>query len=316
MKQSLFLFLLSISFFVGFSACTEDDDAPVEQTIVGVAQGNANLSILVEALTYTDLVSVLNGTDQYTVFAPTNAAFTALLTTLGVSKVTDVNKATLKSILLYHVVSGEVKSSAITTGYVKSVSPFGTTTSNLSLYVVKDASGVTINNGAKVTTADVEASNGVVHVVDKVITIPNVVNHALNNPNFSTLVAALTRTDLLVDYVSILSGVGPFTVFAPTNAAFTALLTELGAANLNAIDANTLNKVLQYHVISGANVVSSALTNGQQVTTFQGQKFTIGLTGGAKITDASNRVSNIIVVDVQGSNGVIHAIDKVLLPVL
>lgn len=316
MKQSLFLFLLSISFFIGFSACTEDDDAPVEQTIVGVAQGNANLSILVEALTYTDLVGVLNGTDQYTVFAPTNAAFTALLTTLGVSKVTDVNKATLKSILLYHVVGGEVKSSAITTGYVKSVSPFGTTTSNLSLYVVKDANGVTINNGVKVTTADVEAKNGVVHVVDKVITIPTVVNHALNNPNFSSLVAALTRTDLLVDYVNILSGAGPFTVFAPTNAAFTALLTELGVANLNAIDANTLNQVLQYHVVSGANVVSTSLTNGQQVTTFQGQKFTIGTTGGAKITDARNRVSNIVVVDVQGSNGIIHAIDKVLLPVL
>jgi uncharacterized surface protein with fasciclin (FAS1) repeats len=316
MKQSFFLFLLSFSLLLGIGACSKTDDPPAEKTIVGVAQGNADLSILVDALTYTDLVGALNGTDQYTVFAPTNAAFTALLATLGKSKVTDIDKATLKSILLYHVVSGEVKSSAITTGYVKSISPFGTTTSNLSLYVVKDASGVTINNGAKVTTADVEASNGVVHVVDKVITLPTVVNHALNNPNFSTLVAALTRTDLLVDYVNILSGTGPFTVFAPTNAAFTALLTELGVANLNAIDANTLNKVLQYHVVSGANVVSSSLTNGQQVTTFQGQKFTIGLTGGAKITDASNRVSNIVVVDVQGSNGIIHAIDKVLLPVL
>ena len=314
MKQSFFLLLLSFSLMLAIGACSKTEETPAQKTIVGVAQGNADLSILVEALTYTDLVGALNGTDKYTVFAPTNAAFTALLATLGKAKVTDVDKATLKSILLYHVVSGEVKSSAITTGYVKSISPFGTTTSNLSLYVVKDASGVKINNGAKVTTADVTASNGVVHVVDKVITLPNVVNHALNNPNFSTLVAALTRTDLLVDYVNILSGTGPFTVFAPTNAAFTALLTELGVANLNAIDAATLNKVLQYHVVSGANVVSSSLTNGQQVTTFQGQKFTIGLTGGAKITDAKNRVSNIVVVDVQGSNGIVHAIDKVLLP--
>jgi uncharacterized surface protein with fasciclin (FAS1) repeats len=204
MKQSLFLLLLSISLMLGIGACSKTEDTPAQKTIVGVAQGNADLSILVDALTYTDLVGALNGTDKYTVFAPTNAAFTSLLATLGVSKVTDIDKATLKSILLYHVVSGEVSSSAITTGYVKSISPFGTTTSNLSLYVVKDASGVKINNGAKVTTADVTASNGVVHVVDKVITIPNVVNHALNNPNFSTLVAALTRTDLLVDYVLML----------------------------------------------------------------------------------------------------------------
>ncbi|MBU6343539.1 MAG: fasciclin domain-containing protein [Bacteroidetes bacterium] len=317
MKQfRLLLSLLAISGLVMFTSCDKTDEPAPTPTITATAQANANLSILVDALVYTDLANTLNGTDKFTVFAPTNAAFTALLSTLGVSKVTDIDKNTLKSILLYHVVSGTVKAADITTGYVKSVSPFGTTSSFLSLYVTKDANGVSINNGAKVTTADVIASNGVVHVIDKVLTIPSVVNHALNNPNFSSLVAAITRPDLLVDYVGILSGAGPFTVFAPTNAAFSALLTELGAPNLNAIDANTLNKVLQYHVVNGANVLSSALTEGQQVTTFQGQKFTISLSGGAKIKDANNRISNIVVVDVQGSNGVVHAIDKVILPVL
>lgn len=97
---------------------------------------------------------------------------------------------------------------------------------------------------------------------------------------------------------------------------FTALLTELGAANLAAIDAATLNKVLQYHVVSGANVLAGSLTEGQQPTTYQGGKFTIGLSGGAKITDLNNRVSKIIITDVQGTNGVVHAIDKVLLPTL
>lgn len=319
MKKLLFILFCAMSAVLTFTACNGTDDDPVvaaPKTIAELAQSTSDLSTLVDALVYTDLVSVLNGKDAYTVFAPTNAAFSTLLASLGASKVTDVDKATLKSILLYHVVPGTVKSSAITTGYVKSASPYGTTTSNLSLYIVKDAAGVTINKGAKVTTADVEASNGVVHIVDKVITLPTVVNHALNNPNFSSLVDALTRTDLLVDYVSILSGAGPFTVFAPTNAAFAALLTELNVPNLAAIDANTLNKVLQYHVVANANVVSSSLTNGQQVPTFQGEKFTINLTGGAKITDVNDRISNIIVVDVQGSNGIVHAIDKVLLPTL
>jgi len=160
----------------------------------------------------------------------------------------------------------------------------------------------------------VSASNGVVHIIDKVILTPTVVNQALNNPNFSTLVAALTRSDLGVDYVTLLSGTGPFTVFAPTNAAFTALLTELGFANLNAIPAATLNAVLQYHVVNGANVRSTQLTNQQVVTTFGGGAFKVDLTGGAKIVDAKNRISNIIATDVQGANGVVHAIDKVILP--
>lgn len=314
MKKFLLGTMLALSAVFSVTACKDDEETP--KNIVELAQGDANLSILVEAVVYAELAATLSGTTEYTVFAPTNAAFTALLQSLGKAKITDVDKATVRAILLNHVVAGEVKSSAITTGYVKSASPFGTTTSTLSLYIVKSAAGVTINKDVNVTTADVDASNGVVHVVDKVIALPTIVNHALNNPNFSTLVAALTRADLGVDYVTLLSGAGPFTVFAPTNDAFTALLTELGAANLAAIDAVTLNKVLQYHVVSGANVLAATLTEGQQPTTYQGGKFTIGLSGGAKITDLNNRVSKIIITDVQGTNGVVHAIDKVLLPTL
>ncbi len=314
MKKFLFSTMVALSAVFTVTACKDDDEQI--KNIVELAQSDANLSILVEAVVYADLAATLSGTTEYTVFAPTNAAFTSLLQTLGVSKITDVDKATVKAILLNHVVAGEVKSGAITTGYVKSASPFGATTSTLSLYITKTTAGVTINKDVNVTTADVDASNGVVHVVDKVIALPTVVNHALNNPNFSTLVAALTRADLGVDYVTLLSGTGPFTVFAPTNDAFTALLTELGAANLAAIDAATLNKVLQYHVVSGANVLAGSLTEGQQPTTYQGGKFTIGLSGGAKITDLNNRVSKIIITDVQGTNGVVHAIDKVLLPTL
>ncbi len=115
--------------------------------------------------------------------------------------------------------------------------------------------------------------------------------------------------------VSTLNGTGPFTVFAPTNAAFTSLLDELDVTTgLPGIGASTLESVLKYHVVAGANVLAGSLTEGQIVTTFLDQTFKIGLTGGPKITDASTRVSNIIVTDVQASNGVIHVIDKVLLP--
>lgn len=307
---SLFMALCAVSFF---AACKDEDETPKAKNIVELAQVDANLSTLTAALQRADLVTTLSGTGPFTVFAPTNAAFSDLLKALNFSKLEDVPVATLKSILLYHVVSGDVRAAQINTGYVNSLSPFGSSTATVSLYIEK-GTGVKINKDVSVTTADVVASNGVVHVVDKVIVPPTVVNHALNNANFSSLVAALTRADLGVNYVQILSGTGPFTVFAPTNAAFTALLTELNLPNLAAIPVNTLNAVLQYHVVQGANVRAAQLSNGQQVTTFGGGKFTVNTTGGAKITDAKNRVSNIVVTDVQATNGVVHAIDKVILP--
>ena len=314
MRKFLFGSLLALSAVFTLTNCKDKETPP--GSIVEIAQGNPDLSILVDAVVYTDLVATLDGTTEFTVFAPTNAAFTSLLSTLGVAKVEDLPKETVTALLLYHVVPGTVMSSDITTGYVSSASPFGTTASNLSLYITKDNNGVTINDGVKVITPDVMASNGVVHVVDKVITLPTVVNQALNNPNFSTLVAALTRADLGVDYVTLLSGAGPFTIFAPTNDAFAALLTELNVSGLADIDAATLNKVLQYHVVNGANVTAGSLTEGQEVTTFAGGKFTISLVGGANITDANNRKTNIIATDVQATNGIIHAVDKVLLPTL
>lgn len=310
MKNLLFILSLTLSATVLFTACKDDDNDP--KSIVDLAKGNADLTILVDALVRADLATTLEGNGPFTVLAPTNAAFTSLLGTLGASSLNDIPVDQLKNILLNHVISGDVRSNALANGYVSTLAT-GPNNSPISLFV-DISSGVKFNNGAKVTTADIAASNGVVHVIDQVITIPTVVNTALNNPNFSTLVAALTRADLGVDYVTLLSGAGPFTVFAPTNAAFTALLTELNVTSLDDIPANTLNAVLQYHVVNGANVRSGQLTEGQQVTTFGTGKFTVGLTGGPKITDAKGRVSNITAVDVQASNGVVHAIDKVILP--
>ena len=314
MKKLIFSMFLALSAALSFTACKDNDDDP--KNIVQTAQATEDLSSLVAALTRAGLVDALNANGPFTVFAPTNAAFSAFLTANGFANLEAVPVDVLKQVLLNHVVNGEVRAAAVPTeGYVKTLATFGTTTNNLSVLAQRSAAGVvTINKDVKVTTADVLATNGVVHIVDKVIGLPTVVNHALNNANFTSLVAALTRADLGVDYVSILSGAGPFTVFAPTNAAFAALLTELNLPNLAAIPAATLNAVLQYHVVNGANVVASSLTNGQVVATFGGSNFTINLTGGAKIVDGQNRTTNIIITDVQGANGVVHAIDKVLLP--
>jgi uncharacterized surface protein with fasciclin (FAS1) repeats len=159
--------------------------------------------------------------------------------------------------------------------------------------------------------------------VDAVIGLPTVVTFAAaDTATFSTLVAALTREgDNITDFVNVLSGSGPFTVFAPTNDAFGDLLTELNLPNLAAIPESTLDPVLKYHVASG-NVLSSALTpNGvTNVSSILGATPTINITlpgtGGniANVTDGAGRSSGIIAVDVQAANGVIHVVNKVLLP--
>ena len=298
-------------------SCSDDDsnNMPQNNSIAAIASRTTQFSVLVDALERANLVTTLDGSGSFTVFAPTNTAFSNFLSANGFASLDDVPVATLREILLNHVVEGTNLSSNLSTGYVKTLGKGSASTSNtLSMYINVSTS-VMLNGVSTVTTADIMADNGVIHEVNAVIGLPTIVTHATANSNFSTLVTALTRNDQ-PDFVGILSGStnSPFTVFAPTNLAFGDLLTELGASSLDDIDQSTLENTLKYHVVAGANVLSTSLTNNMMVTTFQGQDFTVMTTGGAKITDANGRVSNIIATDVQCANGVIHVLDKVILP--
>ena len=323
LKLNFFAILIASLVFI--SSCNDDDDnvqpdnLPEEEMedeldITGIALSDDNFSSLVAALTKADLVTTLQGDGPFTVFAPTNDAFTTFLSDNGFAGLDDVPVDVLTQVLLNHVVSGKAMSTDLSAGYISTLATEATSKNNISL-LVDLSDGVMLNGTSKVTTADVMATNGVVHVVDAVIGVPNVVQKALANENFSILVAALTREDMDVDYVSILSGEGPFTVFAPTNDAFVNLLSELGAASLNDIPLETLKAVLNYHVIAGANVLSSSLSDGQEVIALNDGKFTINIESSSVfITDANGRDSNIVATDVQGGNGVIHVIDNVILP--
>jgi len=296
-------------------SCDNDDDMPTDNTITGIAKTNSNLTILVQALVKAELAGTLQGTGPFTVFAPTDAAFVAFLKTTPYATLNDVPKDVLTQILLNHVVSGAIKSTDLSTGYAKTLAKSATSGTNTMSIYVDVTSGVKLNGVAKVTTADVMASNGVIHVVDAVINLPTVVTHATANANFTSLVGALTKAGQ-PNFVSILSGTGPFTVFAPTNDAFTAFNTELAPGGIAGVSTANLTKVLQYHVVSG-NILAASLTEGQIVSTLQTpQTFTVQLAGGAKIKDVNNRISTIIATDVQCSNGVIHVLNKVLLPTL
>lgn len=303
MKKKISLLLLIPVFGISMlTACEKDsdDEDTTGKTVTEYAMSDKNFSILVQALTKANLADVLNGAGNFTVFAPTNDAFKALFAQLGVSGIDDLSAAALTPILLYHVLGAEEKSSMLTSGYYPTLSPAQGSYSTL---YVSTTSGVTVNKDAKVTVADVDVKNGVIHAIDRVLLPPTIVDVAIANGNFTILVQAVVKADL----AETLKGTGPFTVFAPTDAAFRALFTQLGVSGISDLTAAQLVPILKYHVVSG-NVRSSQLTAGN-VTTLNG---TIAVT--LTPAPALNGTSNIIATDVQASNGVIHVIDKVLLP--
>ena len=312
LKNFFFIGLLAFT-AISLTSCGDDDDNTdnTPQSIAALAQDTPDLSILVDALVRADLVSVLEGTGTYTVFAPTNAAFTQFLADNNFSSLDEVPVDVLTNILLNHVLGTMNKSTDLSNLYTTTLAT--AQGNNVSMYINTD-SGVRINGVSSVSTADIEASNGVIHIVDAVIGIPSVVTFATADPTFETLVAALTRSDLTTDFVSVLSGDGPFTVFAPTNGAFGDLLTELGISGLGDIDVATLDAVLKTHVIAGANVIDSQLVDGSTVTPISEAGLTVDLSSGAKLVDPRDRTIDIIATNVQAGNGVIHAINKVILP--
>ncbi|WP_396156892.1 fasciclin domain-containing protein [Flavobacterium sp.] len=322
--------LLSLTVF----SCSDDDDnAPAQQTITDIAVANPDLSILVTALTRTNLAGTLDGAGQFTVFAPTNAAFNTFFTSLGAGvNVNNVNVDVLKAVLLNHVIGSEIKSTVIPSAtYASTLSPINATTNapTITMFVQKAGATVTLNGGidskgAVVTTADVDASNGVIHIVNRVIQIPTLVDHVVDNPDFDTLQAVVTSTSgafgdqsAVLNALNGLTATAPGTLFAPNNAAFTAATTGTGFLTGTAVTAANVTRVLQYHVLAG-NVRSSAITTTLQSLPTQAMmpQLNVGvqLNPTAKITDTQNIVTDIILVDVQGSNGVIHGVTKVLRP--
>ena len=279
-------------------------------TIVDHAAGNPEFSSLVDALPQ-DFIDILSGDGPFTLFAPDNAAFTAF---------DNPNGNELTDILSNHVLVGSAAfSGGLVNGYVETFAK-NADGDGINAYISTN-SGVRINDQSSVTTADVVATNGVIHAVDAVIDVPTVVTLAAADPTFSSLVVALTDGTPSTDFVDILSGDGPFTVFAPTNGAFDDVLVFLGVDEITDIDENTLASVLTYHVSDAGNIRFSDLVNGDNtVPTLEGDDITVILpptdngVNIADIRDASAREGGIIAVDRQAGNGVIHVIDLVLLP--
>ncbi len=308
-RKNLFALLLTVGLAgtLLLTGCEKDDkEMEMPKNIVEVAVSDPQFSILVQALTKSNLVNTLKETGPFTVFAPTNAAFNQLFAQLGVTNIDALTAEQLTPILLYHVLSGKVESSQLQSGYVSTLSP-GAGGSGVSLKV--DAGALKLNGSVSITSANISATNGVIHVIDKVLLPPSVVDLALANTSFSTLVSALDKASL----VNALRGSGPFTVFAPTNDAFSQLFSDLKVSGVNDLSAELLTPILLYHVL-GQSVKSNQLVSGYVSTLSAGpDESSISLKVDATMAKLNGNVS-IVATDVIGTNGIIHVIDKVLLP--
>jgi uncharacterized surface protein with fasciclin (FAS1) repeats len=303
------LFALLVPALV-LTGCNDDDnDTPAQQNIAEVVNTNADFSLLRAAVTKANLGAALSS-GTLTVFAPNNAAFQA--SGLDAAAINALSEAAARAVLQYHVVDGRQTAASLPSGDNSAV----TALSGGTLYVTKNGANVSVN-GARVVTADVAASNGVIHVIDRVLrpAMGNLVETAIAaGANFTYLVAAVQRASQgTTNVANILSGAGPFTVFAPVNQAFIAANFPT-IASIQAADPDALTRILTYHVVPG-RVFSTNLVNGN-VATAQGGNVSINLGTGVQVTGLGNggSAANVVAPNVLATNGVIHAIDRVLLP--
>ena len=323
MKKLSALILLGVVAMVFVACSSEEETTPdvvattspmptqqameVTKTIVDIAVEDGRFETLVAALQAAELVSTLSGEGPFTVFAPTDDAFAALPDGVVAGLLEDI--PSLTEVLTYHVVSGTVLAETVV-GLTSAATLQG---EEVTIEVID---GTVKIDGATVLITDIIGSNGVIHVIDSVI-LPTEIAASLSSPEatktivdiavedgrFETLVAALQAADL----VSTLSGEGPFTVFAPTDDAFAAL-PEGTVDNLLA-DIPALTNVLTYHVVAGS-VLAEQVAGLSSAKTLQGSDVGVSVMGGNVIIDNAM----VVIADIIGSNGVIHVIDKVLLP--
>lgn len=323
-----FLVLLSSMFIL--TACSDDDDdsttsQPQSKTLAATVGADARFTVLLDALQRTGLDATLDAAGTYTVFAPTDQAFTDLLGELNLADL-DALEATLttaglRNVLLYHVLGTEVMAADVATGYVPTLATNGEG-NNLSAYI-NVSSMVMINGTSMVSATDITASNGVAHVIEKVILPLSIYDLISVNAEYSSLNAALGLADGDLD--DVLSGPDFFTVFAPSNTAFQDLIDGTPIVNnlaelVNALGTDGLAGVLLYHVVDGTVLAEDLSTGSVASLSPDGMGGTIDfiVNIGAQVTIIDKSMdtpdATVTETDIIGTNGAVHFIDKVLIP--
>ncbi|WP_143962023.1 fasciclin domain-containing protein [Litoribacter populi] len=310
--QTLKNLMLAPLLTFGLVACndtTPTDPMPdVERDIVDIVLENNDFNTLEAALIQADLVATLQGPGPFTVFAPTDAAFTAYLGDNDLEANDLLNSPALGDVLTYHVVSGAVTSGQLSAGAQGTVN-------GADFYLSEDPEGSWwINGNTRIIDADITASNGVIHVLDYVIVPPSQTIAGIavdategDDPEFTQLVGALQRADLVG---AVNDSEANYTVFAPTDAAFQALYDALGVNGYEDIDIETLTAVLTAHVVP-SRAFSQDLRQGDELATLNPDAtLTVDLSaltvGGANL--------NADMLNILATNGVVHVINDVIVP--
>lgn len=309
-KLMLSLSLIALMVFV--SSCKEEDDMPPvilpTENIMEIVDKTASVSTLKAAIDAAGLRATLSGPGPFTVFAPTNDAFDQV--DADVLAYLLATPAELTKVLTYHVVSGNIMSGDLSNGEVE-------TLNNGEKVSVDLSSGVMIND-AKVTTADVEATNGVIHIIDKVLIPGNldlsgqpksIAEIAIGTESLSSLVAILSLPGLSDILAAAADDMGTLTVFAPTNDAFAAVLNALGLSSIDEIPESVLLDIVKYHIVG--SVAKSTDLAATTYETLNGESVSVDLSDGVKVDGAK-----VVLADVEATNGVVHVVDAVLLPSL
>ena len=240
-------------------------------------------------------------------FAPSDEAITATLAALEITAEEFLARDDLQQILLYHVAGGSIASTDLDEAQIVETAATVSAENDTGLSAVVTAGeSVMINGTATVTTADIVASNGVIHVIDSVLLPPNIVELAVAYPDFDTLVAAAVAAEL----ADTLSNTGPYTVFAPTDDAFAEAILALMTTAEELLAREDLAGILTYHAVPGAILAGDLVAGEQAVPTVAGPELTINVTDDGVTVNGAN----VIMTDIVGTNGVIHVIDGVLLP--
>ncbi|MEO8235462.1 MAG: fasciclin domain-containing protein [Flavobacterium sp.] len=355
MKNQIIKLMFAITIaFTAFSCTSDDNNKEIEKlpTIEETLKADiTNYSVLLNAVKVSAITN-LSSAGSYTLFAPTNASFAAYTSTVFPAGITDAilvdangvplvtltvaQKAELKKLVQNHILGvGTKADDLLAFGYSKTFAP-GVGSTTLSMFVNKPATDVLVNGGATnggatITTADIDASNGIIHKVDAVIKFPTIVNHVIANPDLSSLLSIVTSTatgtygdqSALLATLNGASSASPLTVFAPVNAAFTTVMATGGFYNGAIVTPTNTTKLVRYHLTNG-NLTSSSATSWASadatITTLAAttQKFFIAKTT-LKITELpviTVAASNMKIVNIQASNGNINTIDRVLQPIL
>ena len=310
-KNSLALFALALTFIATstiFIACLSSPDDPEYPPLLEVLRAETSISTFVKALERSDFLGNRLEDVDYTILAPDNDAFSAYLTASGFGSVDSIPLPLLNHLINYHYQFGYAPAENITSNYYASPSAAGFGGTRLVLFVESLATGLFFNGDAEVVQSNIKADKSIIHIIDKVLTLPNAMDIIIQNKEFSRARQAMEKTDL----DALLKNPNPYTVLVPTNTAFNLYVSlNNGYNSFDDIPKDTLTRLMRFHLIAG-NIKLDSLSTRSFPTQLAGSSlaFTPQITGSLRVGNQAD----ILLGDIQGTNGIVHAIDRVLVP--